>query len=129
MQTKELWHGGALESEDVVNPGDRCDGGPFGAYFGRLKMVGYGPAGVAPSHLIGPAMQCRVRATFVRVHPARVEVSQEYGLIAWDTLVLVRFAHDEVLDVGKWMVLALLREVTERVVLMEILYYMCVEGQ
>ena len=43
--------------------------------------------------------------------------------------MLVRFAHDEVLDVGKWMMLALFREVTERVVLMEILYYMCVEGQ
>ena len=129
MQTEKLRHGGALEGENVVNSGDRCDRGPFGAYFGRLKMVGNGPAGVAPSHLIGPAMQCRVCATFVRVHPARVEVSQEYGLIAWDTLVLVRFAHDEVLDVGKWMVLALLREVTERVVLMEILYYMCVEGQ
>ena len=105
MQTEELGHGGALESEDVVNPGDWCDGGPFGAYFGLLKMVGYGPAGVAPSHLIGPAMQCRVCATFVRVHPARVEVSQEYGLIAWDTLVLVRFTHDEVLDVGEWMML------------------------
>ena len=36
MQTEELRHGGALESEDVVNPGDWCDGGPFGAYFGRL---------------------------------------------------------------------------------------------
>ena len=129
MQTEKLRHGGALEGENVVNPGDWCGGGPFGAYFVRLEMVGNGPAGVAPSHLIGPAMQCRVCATFVRVHPARVEVSQEYGLIAWDTLVLVRFAHDEVLDVGKWMVLALLREVTERVVLMEILYYMCVEGQ
>ena len=33
MQTKELRHGGALESEDVFNPGDWCDGGPFGAYF------------------------------------------------------------------------------------------------
>ena len=66
MQTKKLGHGGALESENVVNPGDRCDGGPFGAYFGRLKMVGNGPAGVAPSHLVGPAMQGVVRATFVR---------------------------------------------------------------
>ena len=90
-------------------------------------MVGDGPAGVAPSHLISPAMQCGVRATFVRVHPARVEVPHEYGLIAWDTLVLVRFTHDEVLDVGEWMMLVLLREVTERIVLMEVLYYMCME--
>ena len=90
-------------------------------------MVGDGPAGIAPSHLIGPAMQCRVRATFVRVHPARVEVPQEYGLVAWDTLVLVRFTHDEVLDVGEWMMLVLLREVAERTVLMEILNYMCME--
>ena len=43
--TKELRHGGALEDEDVVNPGDWCDGGPFSAYFG-----------VAPALLIGPAM-------------------------------------------------------------------------
>ena len=69
-----------------------------------------------------------MRATFVRVHPAGVEVPHEYSLIAWDTLVLVRFTHDEVLDVGEWMMLALLREVTERIVLMEILYYMCVKG-
>ena len=48
-------------------------------------------AGVAPSHLIGPAMQGGVRATFVRVQPAGVEVSHEDGLIAWNTLVLVRF--------------------------------------
>ena len=90
-------------------------------------MVGDGPAGIAPSHLIGPAMQCGVRATFVRVHPARVEVPHEDGLIAWDTLVLVRFTHDEVLDVGEWMMLVLLRGVSERTVLMEILYYMCME--
>ena len=74
-------------------------------------------------------MQCGMHATFVRVHPAGVEVPHEDGLIAWGMLVLVRFAHNEVLDVSKWMVLALLREVTERIVLMEILYYMCVEGQ
>ena len=90
-------------------------------------MVGYGSAGAAPSHLNGPAMQGRVRATFVRVQPAGVEVPHEDGLIAWDTLVLVRFTHDDVLDVGKWMMLVLLREVTERTVLMEILYHMCVE--
>ena len=48
-------------------------------------------------------------------------------MIAWDTLVLVRFTHDEVLDVGEWMMLALLREVTERIVLMEVLYYMGME--
>ena len=39
----------------------------------------------------------------------------------------MRFAHDEVLDVGEWMMLVLLREVFERTVLMEILYYMCME--
>ena len=66
-------------------------------------------------------MQCGVRATFVRVQPAGVEVPHDDGLIAWDTLVLVRFTHDEVLDVGEWMMLALLREVTERIVLMKIL--------
>ena len=90
-------------------------------------MIGYGSAGVAPSHLIGPAMQCGVRATFVRVQPAGVEVPHEDGLISWGTLVLVRFTHDEVLDVGEWMMLVLLREVTERTVLMKILYYMCME--
>ena len=41
--------------------------------------------------------------------------------------MLVRFTHNEVLDVGEWMMLVLLREVTERIVLMEILYYMCME--
>ena len=46
-------------------------------------MVGYGSAGVAPSHLIGPVMQGGVRATFVRVQPAGVEVPHEDGLIAW----------------------------------------------
>ena len=90
-------------------------------------MIGYGSAGVAPSHLIGPAMQGGVRATFVRVQPAGVEVPHEDGLIAWDTLVLVRFTHEEVLDVGEWMMLVLLREVSERTVLMEIFYYMCME--
>ena len=90
-------------------------------------MIGYGSAGVAPSHLIDPAMQGGVRTTFVRVQPAGVEVPHEDGLIAWDTLVLVRFTHDEVLDVGKWMMLFLLREVSERTVLMEVLYYMCME--
>ena len=64
-------------------------------------MIGYGSAGVAPSHLIGPAMQGGVRDTFVRVHPAGVEVAQQNGLVAWGTLVLVRFAHDEVLDVSE----------------------------
>ena len=128
MQTKELRHGGALESEDVVNPGNWCDGSSVGAYFGRLYVVGDHSAGIAPSHLIGPAMQCGMRATFVRVHPAGVEVHHEDGLIAWDTLVLVRFAHDEVLDVGEWVMLVLLRKVAERTVLMEILNYMCVEG-
>ena len=77
--------------------------------------------------MIGPAMQCGVRATFVRVQPTGVEVLHEDGLIAWGTLVLVRFTHDEVLDVGEWMMLGLLREFTERIVLMEILYYMCME--
>ena len=38
-------------------------------------------------------------------------------------LVLVRFTHDEVLDVGEWVMLVLLREVAERTVLMEVLYY------
>ena len=42
--------------------------------------------------------------------------------------MLVRFTHDEILDVGKWMVLFCLREVTERIVLMEVLYYMRMEG-
>ena len=90
-------------------------------------MIGYGSAGVAPSHLIGSAMQGGVRAAFVRVQPAGVEVPNEDGLIAWDTLVLVRFTHDEVLNVGEWMMLVLLREVSGRTVLMEILYYMCME--
>ena len=90
-------------------------------------MIGYGSAGDALSHLIGPVMQCGVRAIFVRVQPAGVEVPHEDGLIAWDTLVLVRFTHDEVLDVGEWMMLVLLREVAERTVLMEILNDMCME--
>ena len=72
-------------------------------------------------------MQGGVRATFVRVQPAGVEVPHEDGWIAWDTLVLVRFTHDEVLDVGEWMMLVLLREVSEMTVLMEVLYYMCME--
>ena len=64
---------------------------------------------------------------FVRVQPAGVEVPHEDGLIAWGTLVLVRFTHDDVLDVGEWIMLVLLREVSERTVLMEVLYYMCME--
>ena len=72
-------------------------------------------------------MQSRVRSTFVGVQPAGVEVPHEDGLIAWGTLVLVRFTHDEVLDVGEWMMFVLLREVSERTVLMEVLYYMCME--
>ena len=72
-------------------------------------------------------MQGGLRATFVRVQPAGVEVPHEDGLIAWGTLVLVRFTHDEVLDVGEWVMLVLLREVTERTVLMEVLYYVRME--
>ena len=34
METKKLGHGGSLEGEDVINPGDWSDGGPFSAYFG-----------------------------------------------------------------------------------------------
>ena len=61
MQTKELRHGGALESEDVVNPGDWCDGGPFGvAMLGQemslnfeeevvVRLVGYHVGGDHPS--------------------------------------------------------------------------------
>ena len=41
--------------------------------------------------------------------------------------MLVRFTHDEVLDVGEWMMLVLLREVAERTMLMEILEYMAME--
>ena len=57
-------------------------------------MVGDCSAGVAPSHLIGPAMQGGVRAPFVGVQPAGVEVFHEDGLIAWGTLVLARFTHN-----------------------------------
>ena len=74
MQTQELGHGGALEDEDVVDPGDWRDGGPFSAYFGRLELVSDGPAGVAPAHPIGPSMKSRVRATFVGVQPAGVKI-------------------------------------------------------
>ena len=37
--------------------------------------------------------------------------------------MLVRFTHIEVLDVGEWVMLVLLREVAEKTVLMELLYY------
>ena len=43
--------------------------------------------------------------------------------------MLVRFTHDEVLDVGEWMMLVLLRKVSERTVLMKVLYYVRMEGQ
>ena len=54
-----------------------------------VLLVGDGPAGVAPSHLIGPAMQCGMRATFVRVHPAGVEVPHEVGAEGRCWLLLV----------------------------------------
>ena len=37
-------------------------------------MVCYHSAGVAPSHLVGPAMESGVCATFVEFQPAGVEV-------------------------------------------------------
>jgi hypothetical protein len=36
METKKLRHGGTLESEDVIDPGDWGDGSPVGAYFGWM---------------------------------------------------------------------------------------------
>ena len=42
-------------------------------------------------------------------------------------LMLVRLSHNEVLVIGKWVMLVLLRYFTERVMLMEELYNMSVE--
>ena len=36
METKKLGHGGSLEGEDVIYPGDWCDGSPVGEYFGGV---------------------------------------------------------------------------------------------
>ena len=75
METKKMRRGWTLESEDVINLSDWGDGGTVGAYFGCMLVVGYGSAWVAPSHLIGPAMNSGIRATFVGVQPAGVEVT------------------------------------------------------
>ena len=72
METKKLGHGGSLEGEDVIYPGDWCDGSPVGAYSGWMYVVCYSSAGVAPSHLVGPALESGVCATFVGFQPAVV---------------------------------------------------------
>ena len=46
METKKLGHGGILEGEDMIYPGDWCDGSPVGAYFGGVQMVCYRSAGL-----------------------------------------------------------------------------------
>ena len=93
METKKLGHGGSLEGEDMIYPGNWSDGRPVGAYFG-VQMVCYRSAGVTPSHLVGPAMESRVCAAFVGFQPAGVEVSHKDCLIDWVALVFVRFLHD-----------------------------------
>ena len=36
METKKLGHGGSLEGQDVIYPGDWGDGSSVGAYFGWM---------------------------------------------------------------------------------------------
>ena len=59
----------------MIDPGDRRDGGPVGADFGVWVLVCKGATGILPTCSIGPSVQSRVRATFVRVQPAGVEVT------------------------------------------------------
>ena len=82
METKKMRRGLTLEGEDVINLRDWGDGGPVGAYFGCIQLIGYCSAWVAPAHLIGPAMKSGMRATFVGVQPAGVEVTHQDSLIA-----------------------------------------------
>ena len=75
MKTQELRRGGALESENVVDPCYWSDGGPVGADFDGMELVCDGSAWVAPAHLAGPTMKSWVCTPFVRVQPAGVKVS------------------------------------------------------
>ena len=59
----------------MIDPGDRRDGGPVGAVFGIGVLVCKGATGILPTRPVGPSVQSRVRATFVRVQPAGVEVA------------------------------------------------------
>ena len=64
---------------------------------------------------------------FVRVDPAGVQVAEEESLVIWLALVLVSFSHDQVLDVGQWVVLVQVGGFLERVVLLEELDDMCMQ--
>ena len=66
-------------------------------------------------------------APFVRVDPAGVQVPEKESLVVWLALMLVSFPHDQVLDVGQWVVLVQVGGVLERVVLLEELDDMCMQ--
>ena len=53
---KEAWHGRRLEDKDVVDPGDRRDGGPVGADFGVWVLICQGTTGVLPTRPVGPSV-------------------------------------------------------------------------
>ena len=66
-------------------------------------------------------------APFVRVDPAGVQVAEEESLVIWLALMLVKFPHDQVLDVGQWVVLFQVGGVLGRVVLLEELDDVCMQ--
>ena len=89
----------------MVNPGDRGDGGPVGTDPCARMLVGQCSPWVLPACAVGSSLQCWVCAPFVRVDPAGVQVTEEESLVIWLALMLVSFPHDQVLDVGQWVVL------------------------
>ena len=111
----------------MVNPGNRGDGGPVGTYSCARVLVCECSPWELPACAVGPPLQGRVCAPFVRVDPAGVQVAEEESLVIWLALVLVSFSHDQVLDVGQWVVLVQVGGVLERVVLLEELDDMCMQ--
>ena len=53
---EEAWHGRGLKDKDVVDPGDRRDGGPVGADSGVWVLVSAGATGVLPTRPVGPSV-------------------------------------------------------------------------
>ena len=59
-------------------------------------------------------------ASFVRVEPAGVQVTEEEGLVVGLSLMFVCLPHDEILNVGERVVLVKVGGIPEGVVLLEV---------
>ena len=83
-----------MEEQNVVDPRDRGDGGPFGTEACVWVLVGERPARVLPSRAVGSSVKDWVRAPIVRDEPGAlfgVAMLSEEVFLNLDQEVVVGF--------------------------------------